>query len=326
MITRHDFVVSLAAGAVAPIAALAQTERKVRIASAYVARAASTLPYEEAFLGALAGLGFERGRNLIYDVRHGDGDPARLPSIVDELIALKPDLLVGIEQVAVVMRSKTASIPIVVTVSSDPIAAGLAKTMARPGGNVTGVASLFETLAVKHVQLLKEIVPRMQTVAMLLDPGVPAAASFERTVQAAANALQARVVTYQAKDRAELEGVFARMESERPNAMVSASGTGSHFGERQFIADSALRLRVPCSAVFAANAEAGSLFSYGASLHGMFRQAATHAARILKGARPADLPIEQPTRYELVINLKTAKALGLKIPQSVLLRADQVIE
>jgi putative ABC transport system substrate-binding protein len=324
MITRRGLAIPLAAAALAPFASWGQARRRFRIGSVYVAKEVSTLPYEEAFLNGLRDLGYERGRNLVYDVRHADGDPTRVPSLVDEVLAAKPDLLVGIEQVAVVMRSKTTSVPILLTISSDPIAAGLARTMARPGGNVTGIASLFDALAVKHIQILHEIVPGMRKVAILLDPGLPA--TYERNVHAAANTLRAQAVFHRAKDRPELEAAFARMESDRPDAIVSASGTGSHFGERQFIADTALRLRLPCSGVFAANAEAGSLFSYGASLHGMFSQAAAHAARIFKGAAPADLPIEQPTRYELVLNLRTAKVLGLKLQQSVLLGADQTIE
>ena len=163
------------------------------------------------------------------------------------------------------MRSRTTSIPIVLSQSNDPVAAGLAKTLARPGRNVTAIAALTEAMAVKQVELLGELLPHMKTVAVLLDPDV-------------------------------------------------------------FMADNALRLRLPCTGVSRASAEAGFLLTYGASLHGMFSQAASHAARILKGANPAELPIEQPSKFELTLNLKTAEALGLEIPHSVLLRADRLIE
>ena len=328
MITRRKIVGAIGAGAFAPLGAFAQQPpaKLWRVGSAYLASSASTRPYEDAFLDALRELGFERGRNLIYDVRNADGDPSRLAALIDELLAQKPDLLVGIEQVAQVMRSKTSSTPIVLTTSSDPIAAGLANTLAKPGGNVTGIAALYELLATKHVEILTEFVPKMKSVAILLDPGVPGTVNIERHAREAAATKRLKPLVYRAADRAALAQAFAAMRRDRPDGLVSATGSGIHFGERQFIADSALSLRMPCSGVFAANAEAGSLFSYGASLHGMFRQAATHAARILKGANPANLPIEQPTRFEMVINGKTAKALKLKLPQTALIRAERVIE
>jgi len=316
-----------AAGALlASSVARAQAGRIYRIGSVYLAASSTTKPYEEAFLGGLSELGFERGKNLVYDVRNCDGDPGRLPAAVDEVIALKPDLLVGIEQVAKVMRSRTAAIPIVLTQSTDPIAAGLVKTLAQPGGNVTGMSALTEEMAAKCVEILAEIVPQMKTVAAILDPNVPAFANIERHIQEAAKAKHARAVFYRARDRAELAQAYTAMARDRPDVIVNHSGSGTLFGERNFIADSALRLHIPSAGATGANAEAGSLFSYSASLSGLFRQAASHAARILKGANPAELPIEQPTQFEMVINLKTAKALDIKIPQSVLLRATRVIE
>ena len=298
-----------------------KTDKTFRIGSAYVAPQAATKPYGTAFLVGLRERGFEVGRNLVYDVRHCDGDQACLPAAVDELIALKPDLLAGIEQVGQVMRSKTSLIPIVLTVSSDPVAAGLVKTLSRPGGNVTGMAALTELMAAKQVEMLGELLPRLTGVAVLLDPGMPAMAAIEQHARAAAQVHRASVVTYVAKDRAELERAFAQMEMDRPAAALSAS-SGMFFGQRHFIAESALRRRVPCAGGAAAHAEAGYPFSYGADLHDMFRRAASHAARILQGAKPSDLPIEQPTKFEVVINLKTARALGITIPQSLLLRAD----
>ena len=322
---RRQFLIAASALLAAPLAR-AQPGRTYRIGSAYIARAAIVGPYEQAFLDALRELGFERGRNLVYDVRYCDGDPARLPAAVDEVIALKPDLLVGIEQIAKVMRSKTATIPIVLTHSTDPVAAGLAKTLARPGGNVTGMAALNEVMAAKSVEILAEIVPQMKTVAAIIDPNVPAAANIERHVQEAAKAKRVKAVFYRARDRAELAQAFAAMERDRPDGLISASGSGTLFGERQFISDNALRLRIPYATATMVAVEEGGLFAYSASLSGLFRQAASHAARILKGANPAELPIERASKFELIVNMKTAKALGLAIPQSLLLRAERVIE
>lgn len=323
---RRELLLAACALASWPIARAQQPGRTYRIGGAYVAPSAITTPFEESFLAGLRKLGFEGGRNLIYETRSCNGDPSRLPALVDELIALKPDLLVGIEQVARVMRSKTSMIPIVLTSSTDPVAAGLAKTLARPGGNVTGIAALNEVLGAKSVELLVELLPQAKTLAILLDPGVPAAGNVERHVQKAAKTKGLSAITYWAKDRTTLEQAFAAMERNRPDGLITSSGSGQHFGERQFIANSALRLRLPYMAATAPMAEAGALFTYGADLHASFRRAASHAARILNGANPAEMPIEQPTKFELVINLKTAKTLGLKIPQSILLRADRVIE
>jgi putative ABC transport system substrate-binding protein len=324
-VQRRRFLIAAGALLASPLAR-AQAGRTYRIGSVYLAAYSTTKPYDEAFLGGLRELGFERGKNLVYDVRNCDGNPSRLPGAVDELIALKPDLLAGIEQVAKVMRSKTATIPIVLTSSTDPVAAGLAKTLARPGGNVTGMAALNEAMAAKSVEILAEIVPQMKTVGAIIDPNVPAFANIERHVQEAAQAKRAKAVFYRARDRAELAQAFAAMERDRPDGIVNSSGSGTLFGERQFIAEHALRLRIPSAAASLAAVEAGYLFAYSASLSGTYRRAASHAARILKGANPAEIPIEQPTAFELVINMKTAKALGIAIPRTVLLRADRVIE
>ena len=245
---------------------------------------------------------------------------------MDELIALKPDLLAGIEQVARVMRQKTATIPIVLTIANDPVAAGLARTLARPGGNVTGMASLTEVVTAKHVELLAEILPRQRTVAVLIDPGVPAAPEIERNVREAARAMRVEPVFLRVKDLAALEQAFAGMQRDRPDALIAAAGSGMLFGYRKIIADIAVRLRVPASGATSAQAEAGFLFGYGANLHDLARRSASYAARILRGANPGEIPIEQASVFELIVNLKTAKALGIAIPKSILLRADRLIE
>ena len=326
-IKRRRFLIATGALLAAPSALLAQQPgRTYRIGSAYVAGAATTQPYEDAFLAGLRELGFEVGRNLIYDVRHCDGDPSRLPGAIDELLALKPDLLAGIEQVARVMRSKTATVPIVLTISSDPVAAGLVKSLRQPGGNVTGNATLYEVLAAKQVELLGELLPRMASIAILIDPGIPASGTIEEHVRKAAQARRAKLVAYSVPDRTALERAFADMERRRPDALVGSTGSGLIYGFRQFVYKNALRLRIPAAGPTAVSAEDGALFTYGVNLHQEFRRAASSAARILKGAKPGDLPIEQPTKFELIVNMKTAKALGIKIPQSILVRADRVIE
>ena len=323
---RRRFLVAGTALIFASPASPQSAGRTYRVAAVYLAASSTTKPYEEAFLAGLGELGFERGRNLAYDVRNCDGDPSRLLAAVDEVIALKPDLLVGIEQVARLMRSKTATTPIVLTQSNDPVAAGLAKTLARPGTNVTGMAALTDAMAIKQVEMLKELIPQLKSVAVFMDPNVPGSADMERHVTQGANALGVKTSLYKTGDRKGLAQAFAEIERNRPDGIVNPSGSGTLFGERHFIAENALRLRVPCAGLSAASAEAGYVMTYGASLQGMFRGAASHAARILKGASPADLPIERPTQFELVLNLKTAKAIGIKVPQSMLVRANRVIE
>lgn len=304
----------------------AQSGRIYRVCSAHTAPSVTTRPYEESFLDALRDLGFARGRNIEYAVRNADGDPARVPVVVDEVLALKPDLLFGIETTARVMRSKTTTVPIVLTFSNDPVAAGLVKSLARPGGNVTGMAALTEVMAAKCVEILAEILPKMKTLAVLLDPGVPSASNVERHVKDACRSKDVRAMIYWARDRGTLVQAFLAMEHDRPDALLNASGSGILFGERLLISESILRLRLPYAGTGSGAAESGGLLSYGPNLHSMHRQAASHAARILKGANPAELPIEQPTEFELVINMKTATALGFKIPPTVLVRANRVIE
>jgi putative ABC transport system substrate-binding protein len=324
---RRGFIAA-AGGALAwTVDAFAQQPgRAYRIGSVYIADPASTGPYEAAFLAGLRELGFEHGRNLVYDVRHCNGDQSKLPGFVDELITLQPDLLAGIEPVAQVMRAKTVAIPIILTISADPVGAGLVNSLARPGGNVTGMAGLTEMMAAKQVELLGEILPRLTSVATLLDPGVPATPRIEASVREAAKVRRARVSVYRVRQIGEIARAFEEMERDRPDALVVSGGSGMMFGHRKYIAERALQLRVPLAAERAAQVEAGALFSYGASLHDMFRRAGSLAARVLRGASPADLPVEQATMFEMVINRRTARALDMALPPAVLVRADRVIE
>ncbi len=325
-IRRRQFLLSAGAVLLAPGARAQQPGRTYRIGMAWIADAATVRSYQDAFLAGLRELGFAQGRNLVFDVRNCDGDQSKLPGFIDELIALKPDLLAGIEQVAQVMHRKTSRIPIVLTFSNDPVAAGLVKNLARPGTNVTGMAALSPLIMAKQAEMMAEFRPRLRTIAILLDPGVPAAAEFEREVQATALVKGARAVAYYVKDKAALEQAFVELERSRPDALLGSGGSGMLYGFRRLIAENSLRLRIPVSGGLPGHPEAGFLFSYGVKSHDMFHRAASHAARILNGANPADLPVEQASKFELVVNLTTAKALGLTIPPSILLRADRVIE
>jgi putative ABC transport system substrate-binding protein len=303
-----------------------QAARIYRVASAWVATEATVRPLEQAFLAVLAERGYVVGRNLLYESRYANGEPTRLLALVDELIAFRPDVLAGIEQVVRVMMSKTSTVPIVMTNASDPVAAGLVNSLSKPGGNVTGVSFQYDELAPKLIELMREILPSLSRVGHMLDSNIPGSKVEEANARQAAKTLGIVYVPYYVGSRAEVDTAFREMQKDRLDALVQNGGSGMMFGLRQMQIDNALRLRIPLITGLASYAEMGALISFGPNLVDGFRLAATYVDQILKGAKPGDLPVEQPTRFGLVINLNTAKALGLAIPQSVLIRADRVIE
>jgi putative tryptophan/tyrosine transport system substrate-binding protein len=249
-----------------------------------------------------------------------------VPALVDELLALGPDVLTGIEQVAKVMASKTSTVPIVMVSASDPVAAGLVKSLSHPGGNVTGVSQQAGELGPKRIELVREVFPGLARVGQLHDINVPASKAAEAEARQAAEKFGMTYVPYYVGNRSDLERAFAEMEKTSPDALIAGAGSGLLYGLRQAIVDNTLRLRIPSCWAVSVHAKLGALMSYGPDLPEGNRLAATYVDRILKGAKPSELPIEQPTKFELVINLKTAKALGLTVPPTLLARADEVIE
>jgi len=325
-------VLQLAAAMLAtPGGALAQAAKRFRVGCLWVTNETSVKPLLDAFLAGLRDLGYVAGRNLVLDMRYAAGDYNALPALADELIALKPDVLVGIEAPAVAMRKKTKTIPIVLLGSPDPVAAGLVRSLARPGTNVTGIANRVDQLIAKHIELLTEIVPKMSRVALfnyapLPNDPVELAVRYEQFAKTASAAKGLALIVVSARDAEGVRQAFVALERERPEGVVIAS-TGQTFQLRHEIIGHARRLRLPSiSALPAAWAEAGGLASYGVDFRESFRYAATYVARILKGATPAELPVEQSSKFEFVINLKTAREIGVTIPPSILLRADRVIE
>ena len=311
---------------------LARAQRQFRVGYLSTSDEASTQPFIDAFAVGLRERGLVRGRNIVIDIRYARGDYSRLPAHAEELIALKPDVLVGIEASAVAMQTKTATIPIIVVASVDPLAAGLVRSLARPGTNVTGLAYRQDELLIKHVELLTEIVPRMQRVALLnyaalaSEPTAGIAARYEKHAKVATAAKGLTLIITAARDPESVRQAFKHAEKEGANAIVVAS-TGSAWQLRHETIAEARRLRLPSiSALPAAWAEAGGLVTYGPNFLESFRYAASYVDRILKGAKPSQIPIEHPAKFEFVINLNTARELGLKIPPAVLLRADRVIE
>jgi putative ABC transport system substrate-binding protein len=280
-----------------------------------------------AFVHGLQDLGWVDGQNIVIEQRSAEGRADRLPDLAADLVRVKVDvILTGSTPAALAAKKVTGTIPIVMGTSGDPVRLGLVASLARPGGNVTGLA-YDESLqsAVKMLELLKETIPNARRVAVLTNPGNPAHVAARREVSGAAQSRRIQLQLVEARDPRDFDTAFAAMTRERAGAAMVITETlfTRHLPE---LRDLAAKSRVPVMYGQRLYPEAGGLMSYGVDLRDSFRRAASYVDRILKGARPGDLPIEQPTKYELVINSKTAKALGLTIPQAVLVRADHLID
>jgi putative ABC transport system substrate-binding protein len=288
---------------------------------------ASPGPFDEAFRQGLRELGYVEGQNLAIEWRWVRGNFARLPALAAELAGLNVNIVVaGGTPAALATKKATTTIPIVMVAGIDPAEVGLVASLARPGGNVTGVTRIGPELVGKRLELLKESVPTVSRVAILWhDASNPNTASMLREARAAAGKLRLHLESLEVKARGDLEGAFAAMAQKGAGAFITVQD-GFTLAHRTRIVDLAAKTRLPGMYETRDWTDAGGLLSYGASDFELYRRAAYYVDRILKGTRPADLPVEQPTRFELVVNLKTAKALGLTIPQSVLVRADRVIQ
>jgi putative ABC transport system substrate-binding protein len=280
-----------------------------------------------AFRQGLRERGWVDGQNIVIEDRYADGVVDRLRALVAELIRLKVDIIVTTSSATTwAAKDATKSIPIVMTVSADALGEGLVTSLAHPSENITGMTFLVgPEIAGKQLQLLKELVPAAARVVVLTNPTNRSHAAFARELKVAARSLGAQLQVLEARSPEQLDNAFAAMTRERAGALLVLSDS-IFVGQRRRIVDLAARTRLPAIYYQREFVDAGGLISYGASLLDMFRRAATDVDKILKGAKPGDLPIEQPTKFELAINLKTAKALGLTIPQSLLLRADEVIQ
>jgi putative ABC transport system substrate-binding protein len=327
--TRRAFLGTLAGGLfAAPLATNAQPAGKVvRIGLLDIAASDTAGSARwKAFRERLRELGYVEGQNVVFEARWGDGQVGRLQSLAAELIGTKVDILVtASSEAALAAKQVTSSIPIVMATGGDPVALGLVASLARPGGNVTGVISLIRQLTGKRFELLKQLVPRVSRVAFMRDPDNRSSALSAREAESVAKSLGVVVQVHNVRGPKDLDAAFLAMKRARTDAVIFAENT-QFIAERRHVADLAVTHRLPMMAAAKEYAEAGALVSYGTDYLDLFRRAATYVDKILKGAKPGDLPIEQPTRFELVINLKTAKALGLTIPQSVLQRADEIIQ
>jgi ABC-type uncharacterized transport system substrate-binding protein len=326
---RRFLLISLAGALAAPVAAGAQQAAKIARIGFLSLTLAPNPHLKEAFRQGLRDLGYVEGRNVVIEYRDAEGKLERLPALAAELVALKVDvILAGGTPQALAAKKATRTLPIVFAAAGDPVTDGLVTSHARPGGNVTGLTSLNPQLIGKCLEQLKQAVLGVSRVAVLRHPG----AFSERTEkdmlkgsEVAARALGMRLQFVDARGPDDFDRAFSEMTKARAGALTVLPST-MFLNERRRLVDLAAKNRLPTVFPFRESVDAGSLMSYGANIADNFRRAATYVDRILKGAKPGDLPVEQPTKFELVINLRAAKALGLTIPPSLLARADQVIE
>jgi putative ABC transport system substrate-binding protein len=311
----------------APLTSSAQQTAKVpRLGLLIPGSSSAFAPRIEAFRHGLRDLGYVEGRNITIEYRFAEGQDDRLPELVAELIRLQVDIMVTDGEAAIlVAQHATTTILIVMAVSSDPVGIGYVASLARPGGNITGLSFMLTEVSGKRLELLQEAVPKLSHVAVLWDPANPSSTLGFKETQTAAHALGLPLQSLEVRGPDEFDQAFAAMTREHADALVVLSNP-LFFSHRRQLAELAVKHRLPAIFLFREYVEAGGLMAYGANLNAMYRRAAYYVDRILKGTKPADLPVEQPVKFELVINLKTAQALDLTIPPTLLFRVDEVIK
>jgi len=284
-------------------------------------------PRVEAFRQGLRELGYVEGQNVTIEYRWADGRFEQFPDLAAELVGLKVDVIVtAVTQASIAAKKATGAIPIVMVAVSDPVGSGLVASLARPGANVTGTSSMTAEVVGKQLELLKETLPKISRVAALWNPANPVFQALQlKETKVAARALGVQLQILEARGPDEIDRAFAAMARERTRALL-VLGDPVFTSHRKRIADLAVKHRLPTVSGTREYVEAGGLMAYGPSFHDMYRRAAYYVDRILKGTKPADLPVERPTKFELVINLKTAKQIGLTVPPNMLARADKVIK
>jgi putative tryptophan/tyrosine transport system substrate-binding protein len=328
-VKRRQFITLLGGAAAWPLAARAQQGERMRRVGALMNTETSDTEvhsYLAAFREALQRLGWTEGQNVRFDIRGVTGDTARLNQSASELVALSPDVILaaGVPQVNAI-QSKSRSVPIVFAQAIDPIGAGTIASLARPGGNATGFSQFDYSLSGKWPELLKEIFPRAKRMAIVRDPSNPAGIGQWAVIQSVALSLGLDFSPIDVRNPAEIERGIETI-GRGPDGGLVVPVSAQAFARRSLILGSAARHRVPAVYPYRYFVAGGGLLSYGPNLVNQFRQAAAYVDRILRGEKPADLPVQNPTKYEMVINLKTANALGLTVPDTLLARADEVIE
>jgi putative tryptophan/tyrosine transport system substrate-binding protein len=310
-----------------PLGALAQQQAKVwRVGFLAPTPASLSVQNTEAFLKGMRELGYVEGKNLVIEWRFADGKYERLPGLAGELVQLKVDVLVVAGTPAISAAQKaTATIPIVMAPAGDPVGSGFIKSLARPGGNTTGLTNITDELGPKQLEMLLSMVPKLSRVAVLVNPSNPSNTPILKSVEAAAQRAGVKILPVEAQTPQQIENAFSMIVQENAGAIIVAADFFFIQQQRQ-IAELTAKNRLPSIAWFREFVDAGVLMTYGPSYADIYRRASGFVDKILKGAKPGDLPVEQPTKFELFINRKTAKALGLTIPQSLMISADKVIE
>ena len=324
---RRQFLIAISGLLAHAGSALAQAEKRVRRIGFFVLTSAQgSAAWLAALRTGLAALGWVEGRDYVIEARYANGVLQAGPALAAELMATRPELIVtGAEQAVGLFTQSGSSIPVVFAIGKDPVGIGIAASLRRPGGNATGLTDLANDLGAKRLQLLKEAAPKLVHVAVLFDPADVGSVAQVNEIESGAARLRVRVTRMEWRQAADIEATFQRGAALRVQAYLVADGPFSNRNLRAIV-DRMMQARMPMMFTNRQAVEAGGLMSYGPSAADNFRRAAAYVDKIFKGAKAGDLPIEQPIRFELALNLKTAQALGLKFPQSVLLLAGHVIE
>jgi putative ABC transport system substrate-binding protein len=325
---RRKFLMALVGSALAaPRAPLAQPPARVRrIGFLWDADTRGKAQYVDAFIAGLRELGYVHGRDYVIEDRSAKGDLRLLPPLAAELLALKVDLIVATTYPATMAASEaTRDVPIVTIGVGDPVGYGLAASLRRPSGNVTGFSNQNAEVVIKHLDLLREIVPNLRRVGYLYHADNTASVAIFARLESECSKLQIQCIRAAVRERQDIPGAFDALQRDKAQGLIVAPGS-TQSDWRDTIIDHAARRRLPAIYILNTAADARGLISYASNTLERYRRAASYVDKIFKGAKPGDLPIEQPTKFEMVVNMKTAKALGLTIPQSILVRADRVIE
>jgi len=325
---RRRELIMLLGGAANTLPLFLRAEQKPMPVIGYLPTGRHTAPNAlmSAFRQGLNENGYIEGQNVAIDFRPGEGRYDRLPALATDLVDRKIDVIAAFSiPAALAAKNATSTIPIVFSIGADPVEFGLVNSLARPGGNLTGISALLVDLMAKRLDLLSELVSDARVVALLVNPNNPNSEGVIRDMQEAAHEKGSGLLILRADRESEIDAAFASFDRPRVSAIVVSSDP-FFDSQRDQLVTLAARYSVPAIYEWREFVVAGGLISYGPSLKGLFRQVGIYVGKILKGAKPADLPVQQPTKFELVVNLKTAKALGLTVPQSILVRADEVIE
>lgn len=324
---RRTLLLVLAASFAAPSRLLSQVAKPPpRVAIIFNGTADTDKIFIEPFFQAMRELGYVDGRNVVFDVRYAEGRNDRWPGIVSELLGRKPDVMALGGSVAIRAASKaTSTVPIVMMSVANPVSQGLVASLARPGGNVTGNAILTEVVGLKRMELLREVFPKALRFGYLANPANPVYELIRKDLDLAARTVGIDLVRFHATNGGELDVALSAIRDQRIPALLVAEDS-LLLVHRKKLVEFLLSNRIPSMLTQSSQVAEGGMMSYGINLPDLSRKSATYVHRILRGAKPADLPVEQPTKFELIVNLKTAKAVGITIPPSVLLRADRVIE